>query len=78
MTAQYARAKSILTENADKLKKLAEELTLKETMDAEEVYALLGVEPKQDLANFRIADEAQNVSGDSDDDSEDEVKTDKV
>ncbi|MBR6062038.1 MAG: ATP-dependent zinc metalloprotease FtsH, partial [Spirochaetales bacterium] len=78
VTAQYARAKSILTENADKLKKLAEELTLKETMDAEEVYALLGVEPQQDLANFRIADEAQNVSGDSDDDSEDEVKTDKV
>ena len=77
VTAQYARAKSILTENADKLKKLAEELTLKETMDAEEVYALLGVEPQQDLANFRIADEAQNVSGDSDDDSEDEVKTDK-
>ena len=78
VTAQYDRARSILTENADKLKKLAEELTLKETMDAEEVYVLLGVEPQQDLANFRIADEAQNVSGDSDDDSEDEVKTDKV
>ena len=78
VTAQYDRAKSILTENADKLKKLAEELTLKDTMDADEVYALLGVEPKQDLANFRIADETQNVSGDSDDDSEDEVKTDKV
>ncbi len=77
VTAQYDRAKLILTENADNLKKLAEELTLKETMDADEVYALLGVEPKQDLANFKIADDAQNVADDEDDDNEDEVKTNK-
>ena len=76
VTAQYDRAKLILTENADNLKKLAEELTLKETMDADEVYALLGVEPKQDLANFKIAD-AQNIADDEDDDNEDEVKTNK-
>ena len=76
VTAQYDRAKLILTENADNLKKLAEELTLKETMDADEVYALLGVEPKQDLANFKIAD-AQNTADDEDDDNEDEVKTNK-
>ena len=76
VTAQYDRAKLILTENADNLKKLAEELTLKETMDADEVYALLGVEPKQDLANFRIADDGQNVPDDNDDDdNEGEVKT---
>jgi cell division protease FtsH len=77
VTAQYDRAKSILTTNSDNLKKLAEELTLKETMDADEVYALLGVEPKQDLANFKIADDAQNVADDEDDDNEDEVKTNK-
>ena len=77
VTAQYDRAKLILTENADNLKKLAEELTLKETMDADEVYALLGVEPKQDLANFKIADDGQNVADDEDDDYEDEVKTNK-
>ncbi len=73
VTAQYDRAKLILTENADNLKKLAEELTLKETMDADEVYALLGVEPKQDLANFKIADDIQNVADDEDDDNEDDV-----
>ena len=62
----------ILTKNSDNLKKLAEELTVKETMDAEEVYALLGIEPKQDLANFKIADGESSV--DDDDSAENEAE----
>jgi cell division protease FtsH len=39
----YERATKILTEHYDKLEKLAEELLDKETMDADEIYALVGM-----------------------------------
>ncbi|HPO49415.1 MAG TPA: cell division protein FtsH, partial [Spirochaetota bacterium] len=44
MVEQYQRAKKILLENKDKLIKLSETLYEKETMDAEEIYELLGMD----------------------------------
>ncbi|MBY0109834.1 MAG: ATP-dependent zinc metalloprotease FtsH [Candidatus Babeliaceae bacterium] len=46
MDTQYARAIKILTDNRDKLEKLAETILEKETLYAEEVYALLGIKPR--------------------------------
>ncbi len=43
---QYARAIKILTDNRDKLEKLAQAVLAKETLHAEEVYALLGITPR--------------------------------
>ncbi|HOV13438.1 MAG TPA: cell division protein FtsH, partial [Spirochaetota bacterium] len=40
---QYQRAKNILLENKDKLIKLSDTLYEKETMEAEEIYNLLGI-----------------------------------
>ncbi len=48
ITDQYNRAKKILTENKDKLIKLADTLFEKETLEAEEIYTLLKVTPKND------------------------------
>lgn len=43
ITAQYDRAISVLTENKEKLILLADTLFEKETLDAQEIYGLLGV-----------------------------------
>jgi len=45
----YERAKSLLTNNRDKLDQLAAALLEKETMYASEIYELLGIAPRQDL-----------------------------
>ncbi len=42
----YAEAEELLKNNVDKLELLAQELLKEETLDAEQVYKLLGVEPK--------------------------------
>jgi cell division protease FtsH len=42
----FKEAKTLLEANKDKLTTLAEELLKKETLDALEVYALLGIEPR--------------------------------
>lgn len=43
----YDRTKEVLVENRDKLDKLADALLEKETMYAEEIYELLGIEPRK-------------------------------
>lgn len=40
------KTRALLTENRDKLEKLAHELLAKKTLSAQEVYALLGIEPR--------------------------------
>lgn len=40
------QVKDTLTQNRDKLEKLAQTLLEKETLEAQEVYELLGVEPR--------------------------------
>jgi len=47
----YAKAKSILSENSDKLKTLANALVEKEVLDGEEVKRLLGIEKKDSDAS---------------------------
>lgn len=42
----YNRAVELLKNNRDKLEKLAETLLTKETLEAEEIYELLGIEPR--------------------------------
>ena len=50
MTSEcYQRAKELITNNRDKLDKLANALLEKDTMYASEIYELLGIEPRQDL-----------------------------
>lgn len=49
LTKCYDRAKSLIIANRDKLDKLANALLEKETMNAGEIYELLGIEPRQDL-----------------------------
>ena len=44
---QYAKAKKILTQNKNKLVKLSDELFEKETMEAAEIYKLLGMTQKK-------------------------------
>ena len=46
---QYARVMELLKVNRDKLDKLSLELLDKETLYAAEIYALLGIEPREDL-----------------------------
>jgi cell division protease FtsH len=43
----YAKAKQMLQENRDKLEKLALALLERETMYADEIYVLLGMEPRE-------------------------------
>ncbi len=50
----YLRAKQILIDHRDKLDLLAQALLEKETLDASEVYALLGVEARADLRLNRL------------------------
>jgi cell division protease FtsH len=45
----YARAKEIITDNKDKLDKLANALLEQETMYASDIYELLGLKARQDL-----------------------------
>ena len=47
ITEQYNKAKKILTTNKAKLKKLAETLFEKETLDAEEIYKLIDITHKK-------------------------------
>jgi cell division protease FtsH len=56
ITEQHDRCKKILNDNIDKLKLLAETLFEKETMDAEEVYALLGM--KQEVNDYFKVDKS--------------------
>ena len=60
ITTQYERAKKLLNENKDNLIKLAETLFEKETMDAEEVYELLGMTPRFDISATKIYDKNEN------------------
>ena len=46
---QYIRAMKLLTDNRDKLNLLSETLIEKETMNAAEIYVLLGIEARADL-----------------------------
>ncbi len=68
--AAEARAMSILTEHKDKLVKLAEELLVRETMNADEVYELLDL-PKRVLSDEPFNDEkadensAEKADGDA-------------
>jgi cell division protease FtsH len=43
----YQQGEKLLTDNKDKLELLAKELVEKETLQASEVYALLGIEPRE-------------------------------
>ena len=43
VTEQKVRATAILTEHRDQLEKLAEELLVRETMDAKQIYDLLEI-----------------------------------
>ena len=52
ITEQYSRAKKIITINKAKLKKLAETLFEKETLDAEDIYKLLNIFPKKNTNNY--------------------------
>lgn len=49
LNEQYALATKVLTDNRDKLDKLAAALLDKETMYAAEIYELLGITPREDL-----------------------------
>ena len=46
---QYERARRILSEHKDQLIKLSETLFEKETLDAEEIYDLLGIKPERNI-----------------------------
>lgn len=46
MTRCYEQAKSLVVTNRDRLEMLTKALLEKETLDAEEIYALLGIEPR--------------------------------
>ena len=48
----HAKAEKLLLENRDKLDKIAEELLIKETLNADEIYELLGMEPRK-TSNFQ-------------------------
>lgn len=52
ITEQYNRARKIITTNKNKLKTLAETLFEKETLDAEEIYKLLKINPKKKVNPF--------------------------
>jgi cell division protease FtsH len=56
---QYKRARKILTENKDQLIKFADTLFEKETMDAEEIYGLLGIDIKKnsEIQSLKSVDE---------------------
>lgn len=56
----YEKTLQLLTEHRDKLEVLATTLLEKETMDAKEVYELLGMEPRVDLIS--LADEMKKGS----------------
>ena len=45
----HTRSRQIISENRDKLDRLANALLEKETLYASEIYELLGIEPRQDL-----------------------------
>ena len=45
----HERVKNIITENRDKLDRLSQALLEKETLEASEIYELLGITPRQDL-----------------------------
>lgn len=46
ITTCYDKAKGLMLANRDKLEKLAQALIEKETLEAEEIYALLGIAPR--------------------------------
>jgi len=50
----YTRATKLISENLDKLEKLAQELLKKETLYAHEVYKLLDIEPREDLRLAKV------------------------
>jgi cell division protease FtsH len=45
--SSYANARSLMNSNRDKLEQLAKALMKRETLSAEEIYLLLGIEPRQ-------------------------------
>lgn len=47
VSRSYERARGLMAANRDKLDLLAQTLLEKETLDAEEIYALLGIEPRE-------------------------------
>jgi len=49
INTQYERARKILIDHKDQLIKLSETLFEKETLDAEEIYSMLGIEPKANI-----------------------------
>lgn len=53
----YEKAKALITENREKLDKLAKTLFEKETLDADEVYELLGIPPKPSLSFVKQKEE---------------------
>lgn len=57
--AQYKRAKKIITENKDKLIKLSDELFEKETLDADDIYKLLNIKPREGNENRKIVDKVK-------------------
>ncbi len=48
----YQKTKTLLVENKDKLDSLAKALVEKETLEAKEVYSVLGIEPKKMAKSF--------------------------
>jgi len=54
ITDQYDRAKKILTTNKSKLVKLADTLFEKETLDADDIYKLLNIKPREGNDNRKI------------------------
>lgn len=68
---QYKRAKQILTDNEEKLNLLATTLFEKETLEAEEIYELIGIEPKT-KRDLTINSKRGNVF--DDEESEEESK----
>jgi cell division protease FtsH len=61
ISTSYEQAKELLLSNIDMLHKLATELINKETLYAAEVYALLGIEPRE---NLRWTESSENTSDD--------------
>jgi len=63
MKEYYAEADELLRNNVDKLELLAQELLKEETLDAAQVYTLLGIEPKV-ISSFVKSLPVVTVSGD--------------
>ena len=61
MDTQYNRAKQILLDHKDQLIKFSDTLFDKETMDAAEIYSLLGITPKNNGENTKLTNNADTI-----------------